>query len=161
MMLSPRLAEIIDGLRAKELTIAFGESCTGGRLAADLTTIPGSSHVVVGSAVCYQIAAKHRILGLDFVTPKNVVSAETVVAMAKAARGLFDADIGVATTGYLDGPARAYWCIHSPRVPQTDSQASETTYDLIKFPVASPRDMNREILVREVMKHLAIWLTFQ
>lgn len=158
MILSPHLADIIDGLRARNLTIAFAESCTGGRLAADLTTIPGSSDVVAGSAVCYQIAAKHRVLGLDFVTEDNVVSTETVIPMAQRALELFASDIGVATTGYLDGGApRAYWCIHCPRMPEIEDRYPETMFDVVSFHAGNPRDMNRELLVRTVMARLTIF----
>ena len=52
-------ADIIGVIRARNFTIAFAESCTGGRLSADLTTVPGSSDVVTDSAVCYQTRTKN------------------------------------------------------------------------------------------------------
>lgn len=97
------LKAIVDGLREKEMTVAFAESCTGGRLSADLTTIPGASDVIMGSLVVYQIVAKKRILGLANVTESNVVSPQTAKEMAAAARELFGSTICIATTGYLDG----------------------------------------------------------
>lgn len=150
---------IVNGLRARNLTIAFAESCTGGRLSADLTTVPGSSDVVMGSAVCYQLAAKHKILGLTDVTEETVVSMRTAKGMASAAQTLYGADIGVGTTGYLDGDDRhAFWAMRGPalndplKIPHIDGWR-------IDFPRDSSRETNREILIRAVMEGLTIWAT--
>ena len=155
------LPAIIHGLRKMKLRIAFAESCTGGRLAADLTTVPGSSDVVAGSAVCYQVSAKRRVLGLDFVSDRNVVSLQTAKAMALAARGLFYADIGVATTGYLDGEhhregPHAYWATVGPIIVEATGEP-HVQWERIDFPSSTPRDLNREILVRAVMESLTVF----
>lgn len=141
------LGYIVDRFRELGLNVAFAESCTGGRLAADLTTVPGSSDIVAGSAVCYQLEAKHRVLGLDEVTEDDVVSEETARKMAFACRRLFDVEIGVGTTGLLDGNAPhaffavAGWTPH-PRVRRVD------------FVEGASRDENRETLVAEVFQAL-------
>jgi PncC family amidohydrolase len=156
MLLHHAIPAIIDGLRDMDLRIAFAESCTGGRLAADLTTVPGASDVVAGSLVCYQLAAKRRLLGLDFVTEQNVVSLQTVKAMALAARLQFATDIAVATTGWLDGEhPEAYWAAAGPIV--SEDGIVHVHWDHIEFPKDNPRDFNREIVVRAVMESLEIF----
>ena len=157
MLLHHAIPAIVHGLRDMNLRIAFAESCTGGRLAADLTTVPGSSDVVMGSAVCYQLEAKRKILGLDFVTVDNVVSLKTVTAMALAARDLFGADVGVATTGWLDGEhPQAYWAAAGPIIDEATGKP-HVHWDCIEFPKNNPRDFNREIVVRAVMESLEIF----
>jgi len=154
MNLHPDLAAIIKGLRDQELTVGFAESCTGGRLAADLTTVPGSSQVVAGSLVCYQIGVKQRLLDMPWVTEDNVVSEKAAEAMARAVRNVLKVDIGVATTGYLDGGTGvAYWAIDASTLSSGPIRMSRH----LVFPHASPRENNREIVVRSVMEALTIF----
>lgn len=151
------IAAIVNGLRERDLRIAFAESCTGGRLCADLTTMPGSSHVIVGSAVCYQLAAKHRILGLTDVTEETVVSMRTAKGMASVAQSLFGADIGVGTTGYLDGEVpHAFWAMRGPHLNDPLKSPHIDAWR-VDFPPGASRELNREILVRAVMEGLTIW----
>jgi hypothetical protein len=157
MALYRDLPAIINGLRARDLRIAFAESCTGGRLAADLTTVSGSSDVIVGSAVCYQLAAKHKILGLTDVTEETVVSMRTAKGMATCAQRIFDADIGVGTTGFLDGDdPHAFWAMRGP-VLNDPLKMQHLDGWRIDFPRNGPRENNREILIRAVMEGLTVW----
>ncbi|GHS95614.1 CinA-like protein [Synergistales bacterium] len=89
----------------KNLTISFAESCTGGLLGANLTDLPGSSSVFIGSAVVYSNEAKKRVLGVsdDILRTFGAVSKECVEAMAKGALALYDTSISVAVTG-IAGP---------------------------------------------------------
>lgn len=144
---------VVAALRARNWSIAFAESCTGGQLAADLTTVPGSSLVVVGSAVCYQLRAKHVLLGLTDVTEENVVSLETAKKMGEAARRLFGADIGVGTTGYLDGERRACWAIQFPEEAGHCSLWSSKTFE-----GPTSRDQNRRALCHDVLTFLRVTL---
>lgn len=155
MILHPDLPSVVEWLRAAKMTIAFAESCTGGRLAADLTTVPGSSDVVVGSAVCYQLRAKQKVLGLEDVNEVNVVSRMTAEKMAQAACDLYEADVGVGTTGLLDGEYRhAYWALYTPS--RSDDGISELHYRHVEFPRKTARDLNREILLRDLFDTLSI-----
>ncbi len=101
------LAEVvIREARARGLTIALAESCTGGMVAAALTDVPGSSDVLVGGVVAYSNLAKTRLLGVpaELIDVHGAVSAECVEAMALGARNAFDrADIAVAVSG-IAGP---------------------------------------------------------
>jgi PncC family amidohydrolase len=146
------LEEIIANLQAMNLTIATAESCTGGSIASELTTVPGSSEVVRGGVVAYQIAAKRDMLGLASVNEDNVVSALTASDMAKAARECFGAEVGVGTTGYLDGDTpHAFWEI------QWEAYKSQPNVlnGHIQFPLGSHRrGSNRLMVVQEVINAL-------
>jgi nicotinamide-nucleotide amidase len=96
---------LLDLCRAKKLTIATAESCTGGLVAATLTEIPGSSDVVERGFVTYSNAAKEAMLGVPAATLERfgAVSRETAEAMAKGALAHSPASLAVAITG-IAGP---------------------------------------------------------
>ena len=60
--ISPRSCSML--CRARGLTIAVAESCTGGLLGARLTAIPGSSDVVLGGVIAYHNDVKRDLLGV-------------------------------------------------------------------------------------------------
>jgi nicotinamide-nucleotide amidase len=100
------IAEIVlDLCRTRQLTLATAESCTGGLVAARLTSVPGASDVFLGSVVAYANTVKARELGVaqDVLDLHGAVSAETAAAMAHGVRERLGADIGVAVTG-VAGP---------------------------------------------------------
>ena len=88
------IEEIVLALcRERGLTLATAESCTGGLVAARLTSVPGSSDVFVGGVVSYANEVKASALGVpaEVLREHGAVSAETAAAMARgrarAARG--------------------------------------------------------------------------
>jgi PncC family amidohydrolase len=89
----------------KGLTVSTAESCTGGGIAARLTSVAGSSAYVRGGVVAYQNDVKVDLLGVDDGTiyKYGVVSEETVVEMAKGAMKSLKTDCSMATTG-IAGP---------------------------------------------------------
>jgi nicotinamide-nucleotide amidase len=91
--------------RARGLTLATAESCTGGLVAVRLTNVPGSSEVFRGAAVAYADDVKHAGLDvpLEVLERHGAVSAETAAAMAEGARRRLGADVAVAVTG-IAGP---------------------------------------------------------
>ncbi len=56
--------QVLESCRARGLTLATAESCTGGLVAAALTAIAGSSDVVERGFVTYSNAAKAELLGV-------------------------------------------------------------------------------------------------
>jgi nicotinamide-nucleotide amidase len=96
---------VLDLCRARGWTLATAESCTGGLVAARLTSVPGSSEVFLGSVVAYADDVKQRELGVDAETLDRygAVSAETAASMASGARTRLQADVGVSVTG-IAGP---------------------------------------------------------
>jgi nicotinamide-nucleotide amidase len=99
---------LLDLCRARKLTIAAAESCTGGLLAATLTEIPGSSAVFDRGFVTYSNDAKTAMLGVpvDLLATFGAVSRETAQAMASGALALAGVDLAVAITG-IAGPGGA------------------------------------------------------
>jgi nicotinamide-nucleotide amidase len=100
------VAEIVlDLCRARGLTLAVAESCTGGLVASRLTSVPGASDVFLGSVVAYANDVKTSALGVaeDLLERDGAVSAEAAGAMAHGARERLGADVAVAVTG-IAGP---------------------------------------------------------
>ncbi len=96
---------VLELCRARELTLATAESCTGGLVAARLTSVPGSSDVFLGAVVAYANDVKEAELGVseELLQAHGAVSAETAAAMAAGVRERLGADVGIAVTG-IAGP---------------------------------------------------------
>ena len=92
-------------LKQKNATIATAESCTGGRLAAALNALPGSSSYYLGSVVAYANDVKQQVLGVeqDTLVQYGAVSEQTVREMAEGIRRLIHTDYAIATSG-IAGP---------------------------------------------------------
>lgn len=101
-----RLAEYtLERFRVAELKIATAESCTGGLIAALITSIPGSSAVFDRGFVTYSNQAKNEALDVpdDVLEAHGAVSAETAISMTFGALAHSRADISLAVTG-IAGP---------------------------------------------------------
>jgi nicotinamide-nucleotide amidase len=98
-------ARVLERCRARGLTVATAESCTGGLVAGALTEVAGSSDVVDRGFVTYSNAAKQAMLGVAAATLERhgAVSRETAEAMARGALANSPADLAVAITG-IAGP---------------------------------------------------------
>jgi nicotinamide-nucleotide amidase len=98
-------ASVLDLLERRGATLATAESVTGGRVAAALTAVPGSSVSFVGGVVAYAVALKESVLGVPrtVIDQHGVVSAECARAMAAGARALTGATWALSTTG-VAGP---------------------------------------------------------
>ncbi|HVP76032.1 MAG TPA: CinA family nicotinamide mononucleotide deamidase-related protein [Gaiellaceae bacterium] len=101
----PIEAHVLALLRARGLTMATAESCTGGMVAARLTGVAGASGEFVGGVVAYSNEVKISELGVppELLEAHGAVSAEVAVAMARGARERLGADVAVAVTG-IAGP---------------------------------------------------------
>ena len=81
------------------------ESCTGGLIAAALTSIPGSSDVVDRGFITYSDRAKQEVLGVlpDLLAAYGAVSEPVARAMAEGALRASRTQVAVAVTG-IAGP---------------------------------------------------------
>lgn len=97
--------EVVSKLTDEGRTLSTAESCTGGLLGKLVTDIPGASNAYKGGVISYVNEVKRRILGVaqETLDVCTAVSRETAHEMAKGARALLKADVGVSTTG-LAGP---------------------------------------------------------
>jgi nicotinamide-nucleotide amidase len=100
-----KIKSVVTKLKDKRLTITTVESCTGGRIASVITSVPGASQVFAAGFVTYQTWTKSLLLNVnpDTIDKFDVVSQQVVVEMVKGGCEKLDADIALATTGYA-GP---------------------------------------------------------
>lgn len=97
-----------DALAACEetgVTLVTAESCTGGLVAAALTSVPGSSKVFEAGFVTYANSAKETTLQVapSLIRTQGAVSRDVAFAMARGALAQSSAGIAVALTG-VAGP---------------------------------------------------------
>lgn len=100
------MQEVVGRLLAKSgRQLATAESCTGGRIANLITSVPGSSKYFQGSMVSYSNEVKRDLLNVreDNLKRRGAVSEEVVSDMALNTMGLFDVDYAIATSG-IAGP---------------------------------------------------------
>jgi nicotinamide-nucleotide amidase len=98
-------AVVLDGCRARGLTLAVAESCTGGLLGARLTAVAGSSDVVLGGVIAYGNAVKTAELDVpaELIAAHGAVSEPVARQMAAGVRARLGAGVGVGITG-IAGP---------------------------------------------------------
>ncbi len=98
-------AVVLDACRARGITVAVAESCTGGMLGERLTAIPGSSDVVLGGVIAYADDVKRSLLGVsgEMLREHGAVSEAVVGEMARGVRSRLGADAALAITG-VAGP---------------------------------------------------------
>lgn len=91
----------------KNKTLALAESCTGGQMAKMITAMEGASAYFKGGFVTYATETKIKILSVpkELIDNHGVVSAEVAEAMALGAKGIYESDYALSTTG-IAGPAK-------------------------------------------------------
>ena len=96
---------LVAACKARGVTIATAESCTGGMIAARITSVPGSSSVFLGGVVSYANEVKRDLLGVpqELLDRVGAVSTECAEAMASGARSRLMADVAISVTG-IAGP---------------------------------------------------------
>ena len=94
--------DIVNKLIEKKITIATMESCTGGKIANEITNISGASEILKESYVTYCNEAK-----IKFGVPKEIIekytvySSETAIEMSKAVKRQAKSLYGIGITGEL------------------------------------------------------------
>lgn len=88
-----------------EKTVATAESCTGGRIAESLISIPGASKYFKGGIVCYVDEIKERLLGVDpqVLEEQTAVCEEVARQLVAGACKALNTDFAIAATGFA-GP---------------------------------------------------------
>ncbi|MBL0721623.1 MAG: CinA family protein [Sulfurovum sp.] len=103
--IKPIVKKIIYTLAEDNHTIAFAESCTGGRVASEFTSISGVSSVLNGSCITYSNNIKHLWLGVKEETLESLgaVSYECVEEMLYGIKNMALSDYAIAISG-IAGP---------------------------------------------------------
>ena len=96
---------IVKKLNKKRLKISFAESCTGGLLASEITSVNGASRVFGLGLVTYSNQAKISVLKVNknIIKKYGAVSPECCEAMVKNLAKISKAQINVSITG-IAGP---------------------------------------------------------
>lgn len=103
--ITPLIQQLAQTMLAKGFKIALAESCTGGLLAAYLTSLAGSSDWFERGFVTYSNQAKEESIGVpkELIERYGAVSEEVANAMAEGALNHSLAQVSVAITG-IAGP---------------------------------------------------------
>jgi nicotinamide-nucleotide amidase len=100
------LAEVVVGrLIGLGATLATAESCTGGLVGAELTSVSGASEAYAGGVVSYSNDAKEGLIGVphEVLIEHGAVSEPVARAMAAGVRQRLGSDWGLGVTG-IAGP---------------------------------------------------------
>ena len=100
------MAEVIGRLlKGQNKKLAIAESCTGGYISHQITSVSGCSEYYQGSVTTYSNEAKQNLLGVkaETLVKFGAVSEEVAREMAEGAKKVLNADYSVATTG-IAGP---------------------------------------------------------
>ena len=99
------MKNLVKILTKKKLKIAFAESCTGGMLASEITSISGASKVFGLGLVTYSNQAKITVLKVNksIIQKYGAVSPQCCKAMVKNLSKISKAQINVSITG-IAGP---------------------------------------------------------
>ena len=112
-------------LKERSQTLAIAESCTGGYLSHQVTSIKGSSEWFRGSMVPYSNDLKRDLLGVDqkILDEHGAVSEAVVLALAENVRKTFKAEVGISVSGIAgpgggseEKPVGTVWIGYSDRV---------------------------------------------
>lgn len=105
-------------LEQRNQTLSVAESCTGGGLAHEITSLAGISTVFLGGVITYSNDAKQKLLHIDadILRTKGAVSQEVAQAMAANCQRIFGSTWALSTTGIagptggsLDKPVGLVW----------------------------------------------------
>ncbi len=147
--------DTLSGIIAKKLTeadktLSVAESCTGGRIASVLTSLPGASKFFKGSVTSYSNDVKESILKVqhEILLKYGAVSKECASAMASGVRKALGTDYAIATTGIAgpDGgtpekPVGTVWIAIAYPDPANPSHTLTETHT---FRFSSSRSVNIE-----------------
>ncbi len=140
-------------LKTKNKTLSVAESCTGGMLGAEITSVSGASEFFIGGEITYSNWAKTIRLNVQEKTllEFGAVSEQTACEMAENVRKIFNTDFGISITGIAgptggtpEKPAGTVWIGLSSR---------EKTYAK-KFIFGGNRNINRERAVFTALNEL-------
>jgi nicotinamide-nucleotide amidase len=100
--------DVVNLLRGQHAMLAVAESCTGGGLAHEISSMPGISSVFLGGVIAYANSIKQEILGInqDVLLKYGAVSEEVALLMAHNCRQRFSSTWALSTTG-IAGPMGA------------------------------------------------------
>lgn len=159
------ISELIEGLLARDETIATAESLTGGLIGATLTSVPGVSAIYRGGVISYATDLKGTLAGVSERTlaEHGAVSQLTAVEMALGIAQRCDATWGLAVTGVAgpdpqEGhPAGTVFTAVARKPPAAggwDDQQGDSVVCVRDLSLAGDRAAIREQTVRAALRQL-------
>ena len=155
--------EVVVGriLKNQNKTIATAESCTGGKIAEVITSVPGASNYFKGSVVSYATEVKINVLGVSeaLINTHSVVSAEVASAMALNVKKIMNTDYAIATTGNA-GPTKGDTNAEVGSVFIALATANEVIVEEFNFGQPREKVIDRavikslEMLQKEILKNV-------
>ena len=148
-------------LAQQNQTISTAESCTGGKIAQMLTSIPGSSKYFKGSVVSYSKEAKVEVLKVAEKTIEefSVVSAQVAEEMALGVKKIMKTDYSIGITGNA-GPTKDDTDCEVGTVFIAISSPKETIIEEFNFGQPREKVIDRavnkafEMLQKEILKNV-------
>ncbi|RRJ92144.1 competence/damage-inducible protein A [Flavobacterium macacae] len=148
-------------LAQQNQTISTAESCTGGKIAQMLTSIPGSSKYFKGSVVSYSKEAKIEVLNVAEKTIEefSVVSAQVAEEMALGVKKIMKTDYSIGITGNA-GPTKDDTDCEVGTVFIAISSLKETIIEEFNFGQPREKVIDRavnkafEMLQKEILKNV-------
>lgn len=159
---SETLEFVLGKMLAKQnQTISTAESCTGGKIAQMLTSIPGSSKYFKGSVVSYSKEAKIEVLKVTEKTIEefSVVSAQVAEEMALGVKKIMKTDYSIGITGNA-GPTKDDTDCEVGTVFIAISSPKETIIEEFNFGQPREKVIDRavnkafEMLQKEILKNV-------
>jgi len=147
-------------LKDKKMTLATAESCTGGKIAQLITSIPGASSYFKGGLVTYATETKISLLGIDsnLIEKYSVVSKEVAQEMAQSVQRILKTDFAIATTGNA-GPLKGDSDVEMGTVFISISTPNQVIVEEFNFGQPREKVIDRsvnkalEILYKEILKN--------
>jgi len=139
----------------KGLTLSLAESCTGGMIGAEITSLSGSSSFFMGSAVTYSNESKERILKVsrESLIDFGAVSEQVAKEMALGSLYAYNADISGSVTGIAgpnggtsEKPVGTVW------MAVTDGKKTKTFENHFKGSRDEIRQSTKDVLIEHIIE---------
>lgn len=132
-------------------TLATAESCTGGRIAEAIISVPGASNYFKGGIISYTNEVKENLLHVDpqVLAEKTAVCEEVAVQMVKGVCETLNVDYAISATG-IAGPGGG-----TAEIPVGTiwlGYGSKDDVRTVKLTEDEGRDINLEIATRTALK---------
>ena len=145
-------------LKKRKQTLCTAESCTGGKIAQMITSVPGSSAYYKGSVIAYDNSVKRDLLEIpeEMLIKYGAVSEKVVESMAKGVRKLLKSDYSAATSGIAgpDGgsdlkPVGTIWIAVSSQkgtVTERHVFGNDRNLNITRFSIAALNLLRKQII---------------